>query len=387
MTSHELLEPKLNRARAIALVLGGIALALCAAGAMANPTQFYRSYLFGYLYWISVALGCLAIVMLHHLVGGGWGFVIRRLLESGSRTILLLAILFVPLILGMSRLYSWTQPHVHAEESSFAKVYLNPTFFLARVAIYFGVWLLLSFFLNKWSAQQDRTGDPAMLRKMGALSGPGILIYALTVTFAAVDWVLSLEPHWFSTIYGLLFIIIQALAAMSFVVVVVMLLSDTVQLYHSPGQLNDLGSLLFTLVMLWAYMSFAQYLIIWSGNLQEEIPWYAKRTAGGWAYLAVTLMVFHFAVPFTLLLLRSVKRRVKVLAAVASLLLVMSVADLYWLVVPAFGQSGPRPHWMDITAIAGIGGLWIAAFLSQLKRQPLLPLHDPRFEGVLANAE
>ena len=222
MSSNELLEPKLNRARAIALVLGGLALALCAAGATANPTQFYRSYLFGYLYWISVALGCLAIVMLHHLVGGGWGFVIRRLLESGTRTILLLAILFVPLILGMSRLYSWTQPDVRAEGSSFAQVYLTPTFFLARVAIYFGVWLLLSFFLNKWSALQDRTGNPAMLRKMGALSGPGILIYALTVTFAAVDWVLSLEPHWFSTIYGLLFIIIQALAAMSFVIVVVM---------------------------------------------------------------------------------------------------------------------------------------------------------------------
>jgi len=387
MTTNELLAQKLNQARVIALALGGIGLALCAIGATADPTQFYRSYLFAYLYWMGIGLGCLGIVMLHHMVGGRWGFLIRRLLESGSRTILFLAVLFIPLIVGMSHLYSWMQPHALAGETSFKQFYLNPSFFLARVAIYFGIWLLLSYLLNKWSAQQDRTADPGMMHKMNALSAPGLVVFCLTVTFAAVDWILSLEPHWFSTIYGMLYIIIQLLAAMSFVIVIVMLLSDTVQFFYTPDQLNDLGNLLLTLVMLWAYMSFSQFLIIWSGNLQEEIPWYLKRATGGWAYLAVTLMILHFVAPFFLLLLRRVKRRVKALAAVASLLLVMSAADLYWLVVPAFGESGPTLHWMDLAAIAGIGGLWIAVFLSQLKRLPLLPLHDPRFEGVLAHGE
>jgi hypothetical protein len=391
MSPPELLEPKLGRARRAALVLGGAALALCAAGAFANPTQFFRSYLFAYLFWIGIALGCFAIVMLHHMVGGAWGFLIRRLLESGTRTFLPLAALFIPLLFGLPRLYLWAQPATVAADPllQHKQFYLNPQFFILRAIIYFGAWIILAHFLNKWSFEQDRTANPLLSRRLEALSAPGMVVYGLTITFASIDWVLSLEPHWFSTIYGMLFMMVQTLAAMAFVIVIVMLLANTEPLSRaiSPGQLNDLGNLLLTFVMVWAYLSFSQYLIVWSGNLREEIPWYAVRTTGGWAWFAIVLMIFHFGIPFLLLLLRGVKRQVEALAAVALGLLLMTLVDLYWLVVPGYEKSGPHLHWMDVLAPIGIGGIWIAAFLWQLKSQPLLPLHDPRFEGALSHGD
>ena len=384
MTAIESLEPRLNQARRVALVVGAVAIALCGLGALHDPTQFFRSYLFAYMFWIGIPLGCISIVMLHHLVGGGWGLVIRRLLESGSRTFVPLAVLFIPLLFGLSRLYLWAQPALVAADPILRQkqFYLNAPFFVLRAIIYFGSWISLAHFLNKWSLEQDRTANPALTRRLEALSAPGILVWGVTVTFASVDWVLSLEPHWFSSIYGMLFMMVQTLAGMAFVIVVVMLLSDMEPLSRviSPAQYNDLGNLLLMFVMLWAYLSFSQYLIVWSGNLQEEIPWYTTRTSGGWAWLAVMLILFHFAAPFSLLLLRPVKRKIQVLGAVALALLLMTFADLYWLVVPAFDRSGPRFHWMDFMAPLGIGGIWVASFISQLKGKSLLPLHDPRFD-------
>jgi hypothetical protein len=390
MSAFESLAPRLDRARRAAFLLGVIALAACALGAYRDPTQFFRSYLVAYLYWIGIALGCVAIVMLHHLVGGQWGYVIRRLLESGSRTFVVLAALFVPLLFGLSRLYEWTQSAAVAADPILQQKqwYLNLNFFLVRAVLYFAAWLALAYFLNRWSFEQDRTANPLLVRRLEGLSGPGIVIYGLTVTFAAVDWVMSLEPHWFSTIYGMLIMVVQVLAAMAFVIVVLMLLADTEPLASAlrPGQLNDLGNLLLTFVMLWAYLSFSQFLIIWSGNLQNEIPWYTVRATGAWGAIAVFLLIFHFAVPFFLLLMRTVKRRAHMLAGVAVALLVVSLVDVYWLVVPTFERAGPRVHWMDVLSVIGIGGIWIAAFLTQLKGQPLLPLHDPRFEVELEGA-
>ncbi len=389
MNSVESLQPQLDRLRQRSLLLGGIALALCALGALRNPTQFFRSYLLGYVFWIGIALGCAAIVMLHHMVGGAWGFVIRRLLESGTRTLLWMALLFVPLLLGLSHLYSWARPGAVAGDRilQYKSPYLNPPFFLVRTVVYFAAWIGLAHFLNKWSFEQDRTAEPALTGRLQALSGPGLIIYGLTVTFASVDWVMSLEPHWFSTIYGMMFMVAQALAALAFVIVVAMLLSDHKPLSDviSASHFHDLGNLLLAFVMLWAYLSFSQYLIIWSGNLQDEVPWYVSRSTGGWAWLAVFLIVFHFAVPFLLLLSRDIKRRMWVLAMVAAALIFMSWVDLFWLVVPAFEPAGPRVHWMDLVAPIGIGGIWIAGFISQLQGKALLPLHDPRFEGALGH--
>jgi hypothetical protein len=329
--------------------------------------------------------------MLHHLVGGGWGFVIRRLLEAGTRTFVVLAALFIPLLFGLPKLYTWAQPAAVAAdpELQYKAPYLNVKLFIVRAVIYFVVWIVLAHFLNKWSFEQDRTANPALTTRLEGLSGPGLILYGLTVTFASVDWAMSLEPHWFSTIYGMLFMIVQALAAMAFVIVVVMLLAQTEPLSRValPAQLNDLGNLQLMFVMLWAYLAFSQFLIIWSGNLRDEIPWYLRRATGGWAALAVILIVLHFAAPFFLLLLRSVKRRVRVLGAVSVGLIVMSLIDVYWLIVPGFGESGPHLHWMDVLAPIGIGGIWIAAFLWQLAKKPLLPLHDPRFEEAFEHGD
>lgn len=389
MMSSEALQPQFDRAQWQAAVAGAIALALCLGEVFYDPTQFFRSYLLAFVFWTGVAMGCMAILMLHHLVGGTWGFVIQRLLESGAKTFWLMLALGLPLILGFSRLYGWARPGGAKDLSSFQRIYLNPQFFWARAAVYFAAWIALAYFLNKWSEEQDRTGDPGLVRRLQALSGPGFVIFGLTATYASIDWVMSLEPKWFSTIYGMLYMVSEALGAMALITIALMLLASYKPLSDlaTPLLFNDYGNLLLTFTMLWAYLSFSQYLIIWSGNLQDEIPWYTTRATGGWAWVAVFLIVFHFAVPFLVLLTRFVKRRMKLLAAVAAGLIVVSLVDLYWLMMPAFERGGPEFHWTDVAAPIGVGGLWIAFFISRLKVKPLLPVRDPRFEGVRAYGE
>jgi hypothetical protein len=366
--------------------VGAAGLVLCAVGGFVNPVQFFRSYLLAFMFWTGLALGCAAIVMLHHLTGGAWGFGIRRMLEAGTRTFPMLAVLFLPIVFGLSRLYPWAQADAVAADPllQHKHFYLNVPFFIARAAIYFGAWNLLGYFLSIWSAEQDSTGDRAIASRFEALSGPGLIVYGLTATFAAIDWVMSLEPHWFSTIYGMMFMVSQALAAMSFVIIVAMLLADSPPLSAAifPAQFHDLGNLLFAFTMLWAYLSFSQFLLVWSGNLQTEIPWYTSRASGGWVGVALFLIVFHFAVPFLLLLSRTVKRRKRILAGVAGGLLFLGLVDLFWLITPAFHREGPSPHWMDLAAPLGVGGIWLATFCSQLKSRSLLPLHDTRNEGA-----
>jgi len=200
-----------------------------------------------------------------------------------------------------------------------------------------------------------------------------------------VDWVMSLEPHWFSTMYGLLFMVTSGLAGMSFAVIVLRRLSDREPLKDcvEPKRFLDMGNLMLAMVLLWTYMSFSQLLIVWSGNLKNEIPWYKERAFGGWAPVAAFLLIFHFFFPFFLLLQRGVKRRLHALSMVAALLFVLTLVDIYWIVVPSYEVSAPRVHALDLLAIIGVGGVWLSVFLWQLKKRPLLPLHDPRFEGVL----
>jgi hypothetical protein len=267
----------------------------------------------------------------------------------------------------------------------YKQLYLNVPFFVVRTAIYFAAWMALAYFLNKWSFEQDRTARADLTQRLQNLSGPGLLVFGLTVTYASVDWVMSLEPHWFSTIYSMIFMVSEALAAMSIVTIGAILLSahKPISGLLTPKTLNDHGNLLLTFTMLWAYLSFSQYLIIWAGNLQDEIPWYVSRAEGNWAWIAVGLIVFHFAVPFLLLLSRFMKRRMKILAAIAAGLFLMSMVDIFWLTVPAYQKQGPQFQWMDGVAMLGIGGLWIWRFVAQLKGQPLMPLHDPRLEEIL----
>jgi hypothetical protein len=386
MSPNESIQPEFDRIQQRALAVGGVALVLCVVGYFLNPAQLLRSYLVAFLLWLAIGLGCAAILMLHHLVGGKWGFAIRRILESGARTIPLIALLFLPLLLNLPRVYSWASPQQMAALAlpPFKRFYLHTPFFVGRAIAYFAAWMLVAHFLHKWSLEQDRVGDPRIVDRLQYLSGPGLLVYGFMVTYASIDWVMSLEPDFFSTIFGMIFMVLPALVAMSFAIVVAMLLakrkplSDVLTRFH----FNDYGNLLLTFVMLWAYLSFSQFLIIWAGNLQDEIPWYTTRATGGWAWVALLLIFFHFAVPFVLLLSRDVKRRMQVLAGVAVALIIMEWVDLYWIVMPSFYPKAPKLVWTDLVAPIGIGGVWVAWFVSRLKADPLLPLRDPRFEGV-----
>jgi hypothetical protein len=387
MNTVETLQPGIARLQKTALVVGAAALVLGVAAGLRSPTQFFRSYLLAFVFWIGLPLGCSAILMLHHMVGGTWGFPLRRLLESGTKTLWLMALLILPILFRLPALYSWADPSKVKVNPvlQYKQPYLNVPFFVARTVVYFAAWMALAYFLNKWSSQQDETGEPGLTRRLQSLSGPGLLIYGLTVTFASVDWVMSLEASWFSTIYGMIFMVTQALAAMALVTLAVILLAKQEPLAGliSPRVLNDYGNLLLTFTMLWAYLSFSQYLIIWAGNLRDEIPWYLSRAQGGWAWVALGLIVFHFAAPFLLLLSRFVKRRAQILGWVAAGLVVMSVVDIFWLTVPAFERAGPEFHLTDWLAMVGVGGLWVWQFAAQLKGRPLLPLHDPRLREIM----
>jgi hypothetical protein len=370
-----------------ALAAGALGLALLLVGALSNWQQFFRSYLIGYLFWAGVGLGCLAVLMLEHLSGGKWGLLIRRQLEAASRTIPLMAILFIPILIGISEIYSWARAEEVAASHALKhkQPYLNVTFFGIRAAFYFALWILLAWLLSNWSRRQDYAEDPRGLKKkLQALAGPGLVLFGLTDTFASFDWVMSLEPEFASTIFGMLLIGGQALSAMAFVIISLTWLARWRPLSEvvRPDQLHDLGKLLLAFVMLWAYFAFSQFLIIWSGNLPEEIPWYLHRLGGGWQWVGLALIVFHFALPFLLLLSRDVKRSSKPLLIIASLIFVLRLVDLFWLVAPEFyHQIGPR--WMDLAAVVGLGGLWLWAFAQQLQKSPLLPVGDPKLEGLL----
>jgi hypothetical protein len=380
------LGPTLHRLQRQAAVVGALLLAACLVAGVGNPAQFFQSYLEGYLFWLGVALGCLAVVMIHHLVGGRWGLPVRRLLEAGSRTLPLLAVLFLPFLLGMRTLYAWARPDVVAADPALQakQLYLNVPGFWVRAVIYFAIWVIMALCLNKWSREQDATDDRRLAIRMKILSGPGILLYGLTITFASMDWVMSLEPTWHSTMYGMIFMTAHGLQGFAFVIIACALLSRGGALAEvaRPAQFQDLGNLTLTCLMLWTYTAFSQFLIIWAENLVDEAPWYLHRTAGGWQGVALALIVLQFALPFALLLSRVVKRSALALSLVAVGILVMQWVSLVWLVAPAFHPDGLYIHWMDFATPLGVGGIWLAVFLRGLMDRPLLPLHDPRFAGL-----
>jgi hypothetical protein len=387
---------EIGRYQQLALIVGAAFLLLLIVGAFlpalgGGVDQFFRSYLVGYIFWVGVTVGCLGLLMLQHLTGGAWGISIRRVLEAGTRVLPLMLLLFLPIaIFGLSHLYEWmhindiTEPAVRKILEK-KRPYLNPMFFLIRTALYFAIWMGLMFLLNKWSAEQDRTAERQYSRKMQNLSGPGIILFVLTVTFASVDWVMSLNPEWFSTIYGLLYVAGWVLSAFSFVIAVMVYLATRKPLegiVQAP-HFHDLGKLLLAFVMLWAYFSFSQFLIIWSGNIPEETKWYLHRLRGGWGWVGIGLVILHFALPFVLLLSRDLKRNARRLATIALLIFVMRMIDVYWLVAPEFNRAHFRFSWMDIAAPIALGGLWLAFFIWQLRLRPLLPFNDPNFEEAV----
>jgi hypothetical protein len=386
---------RLDTLRGRGLALGLAGLAACGLGLFLSPGQFFRSWLFAFLFWLGIGIGCLSVLMIQHLTGGLWGLVIRRILEAGSRTLRYAWALFLPLALGIPHVFVWANHEAlaadhHLHEAVARKhEYLNVPFFLGRAAFYFVVWAVLAHLLSRLSTSQDRGWTEATARRQRGLSGGGLLLMGLTITFASVDWGMSLDPRWFSTIYGVLFMVGQALSALALCIVMLARLADEPPLARavSAQVMHDLGKLLFAFVMLWAYVNLSQFLIVWSGNLPEEIPWYIARWRGSWQAVALLLLVAHFALPFLLLLSRDVKRNAGVLAGVAIGILAMRLVDLYWLIGPELHAGGTAFHWLDLAATLGIGGIWLHVFARELAASPLLPLADPELEAALANVD
>lgn len=349
---------------------------------LCDPARFFRAYLVAYNYWLGIALGSLAILMVHHLTGGTWGRVIRRVLEAATRTLPLLAILFLPLLLGLADLYPWA--HWQAEDAERSELirqksqYLNVPFFVGRAAFYFIAWLTVAGVLNR-QAKVESADHADRRDRLRGVSAAGLPVYGLTVTFAAIDWAMSIEPFWYSTIYGVIFAANQVLSAFAFAVAVLVLLASYPGLTRLvvPGSLRDLGSLLLAFVMLWTYVSFSQFLLIWSANLPEETPWYLKRLEGGWQVVALLITATSFLLPLLLLLSRDIKQNPRTLLAVAGIIVAIRFVDLFWMVMPAFQPyHGPTLHWMDVGLVVGIGGVWLAVFVRELRRRPLEPLPE-----------
>jgi hypothetical protein len=373
------------------LVVGLIAAVLCAGGALMFPPVFFRAYLSAYIFWVGIPVGCLALLMLHHLVGGRWGFMIQRVLEAATQTLPLMGLFFIPLFFGLADLYPWARHEIVAADPLLQQkaAYLNIPFFIARTVGYFVVWIVLGRLLITWSLQQDRTADDTLTLRLQRLSGPGLVLYGLTVTFAAIDWMMSLEPKWYSTLFGMIFMVSYGLAALALAILITRFFEGEKLFAQviSPDRWHDLGNLLLALVMFWAYLNFCQFLLIWSENLAEEIPWYLHRIGGGWEWVAFALILFQFTLPFVLLLSRDTKRNSRTLSMVAAAILLMHWLDILWMVAPSFYPARFHLHWLDIVAPVGVGGLWLAAFIGYLKARSLLPLHDPRFAELLEQVQ
>jgi hypothetical protein len=397
MTAQDYMAPEsVGRLQQRALGVGVAGLVVCAVLFLVNRDQFgdrfFHAYLIAFMFVLGLSLGSLGLLMLQHLTGGNWGIVIRRPLESATRVLPVVAVFFLPIaIFGMNYLYKeWLNAPSTGEGqlSNLQKSYLQTGGFLGfygRAVLYFAIWLLLVFIFNRWSREQDANReDRALRRRMKMLAGPGIILYVFVMTFAAIDWVMSLSPHWASTIYGFLFVIGQLISSMSLMIAVLVLLSRTAPMEGliQKRHLHDLGKLLLAFVMLWAYFGFSQLLIIWSGNLPEEISFYRSRLYGEWGVVAVIVLIFHFFVPFFSLLSRDLKRSATLLPKIALWLIFMRLVDLFWLTRPEF-TTNAVPGLMDFAAILALAGIWFAVFARNLKTQPLLPLGDPKVEEAI----
>lgn len=371
------------------LVVGALGTAATVAGLFLARAEFFQAYLVAWLLWYTVASGCLGFLMLQHLSGGAWGLAARRILEAGARTLPFVGLAAVPLFLGLKEIFVWADPaHTHGDALLEHKApYLNEPFFVGRTLFAIALFSFFAYYLSAKSRRQDDTGDPALKLSMHRLSAVGLLVWVLVNTFLGFDWLMSLDPHWFSSLYGGIFVAGQALAAMTFVILMANWLRQQRPMDAILGRrlFHDYGKLLFAFVMFWTYLSISQFIIMWQGNLPEEAIWFQERFHGGWGYVAAGILVFHFFFPFLILLSRSVKERAKTLAAVATFVLVMRFVDLVWQSRPTWHHESFSIHWLYLSAPVAIGGLWLYMFSRELARGPLLPVNDPNLEEDLGH--
>ena len=386
----------IGRLRSLALGIGGVALIVWAIGLYLEPEQALRSWLLGFIFWGGIGIGSIGILILQYLTGGAWGVVVRRVAEAGSRTLPVVALLFLPIAIGLTRLYEWTHLSPTEHVVQHRGWYMTPSGWIGRSIVYFALFGVMAYLLNKWSDNQDRSADyeeaAGWLGRSTAFSGPTMVVYALVVTFAVVDWVMMLDPHFFSTIWGLLYVAGWALSCFSFIVIILAYLIDKAPMNRVLGRrhFHDLGKLMLALVMVWAYFNFSQFLIIWSGNIPEETGWFLTRMTGGWGYIAWALILFHFAFPFLVLLKQDLKRHAPRLAAVGIFILFLRLVDMFFMIGPSpridthgLAQGAFIVSWMDFVAPIAVGGIWLWYFFGQLIRRPLVPVMDPFLESAI----
>lgn len=394
---------QIGRWRTLALGVGGILSIIILVYALIVPEQYesaLRAWLLGFILWGGIGIGSLGILILQYLTGGAWGVVIRRVVEAGSRTLPVLFVLFLPILFGVRHIYEWTHLVGTGDEIiNHRQPYLSVEWWMIRAVSYFVLWGLMAFFLNKWSRQQDEatTYEDASLylEKAGKFCGPTMIFFVLTVSFAAIDWMMTLDPHWYSTMWGFLFTAGWGLSCLSFSVIILAVLSDKAPLNRILGKrhFHDIGKLMLALTMVWAYFNFSQFLIIWSGNLPEETVWYLSRMHGGWYIVGILLIVFHFAFPFLLLLSRDLKRDAKYLAMIGAFILAIRLVDMFYLIGPSprIGMHGVEVPfgftWMDLAAPLAVGGIWLWAFFGQLMARPLVAVNDPYLENAVAHGK
>lgn len=386
------LSDTLKRYQNTSAFVGLVFLGLLVAGYfMVGPEQFIRSYLVGFWMWFGVGAGCLLALMTQYLTGGAWGLIIRKPLEAGAKTLYVMWFFFLPLLLFANQLYWWTTPAGQADKRIHDKaLYLNVEFLWIRWLIYGAIWLGLTYFLTKWSKAEAETRSVEYSKKLESLSAIGVIAFFFTMTFASVDYLMTLEPHWFSTIYGFMMIIGEGLSALCVITATMVLLAKFEPMKHAVTKkhFHDLGKLMFAFVMLWAYMNFGQLLITWSANLPDEVIWYIKRMNGGWGWVATILLVFHFFVPFGILLSQTAKKKMDTIWKIAVFILVMRMIDVWFLVEPNFVDVKNVTftfNWTDVVAPIGFGGLWLAIFFWNLPQEPLLAEGAPDFEKALSH--
>jgi hypothetical protein len=386
------LRPSLDRFQRLALIVGVAGAVLSALGAFLGPTQFFASLLFALFFWMTLTIGAAIMLMTQYLTSGVWGLILRRMLEAAMMTLPLLAVVFLVLLLGIGDLYPWSRPEVIASNDVVrAKTgYLNVPFFIVRGVLCFAILGLVAFLLNRWSSEQDRNGDPKIYDRIRTLSGPGIPIFVLVWTIASTDWGMSLDPTWFSSMYTTTFIVEGMEVAFAWGILALwFLIRRNLLPFRIPtDRLHDLGKLMFAFMIVWTYVSFSQYLIIWSGNIPEEAAWFVHRLNNGWQVPALLLMIGHFFLPLFAFVSRYPKRRLNLSAVMAAWLVFMQVVFVFWNVMPALYPEGFHASWLDLTTLVGVGGLWMALWAYNLKRRPLLPPNDhriPQLERQIAN--
>jgi len=382
-------------------VVGALGLLLCVAGFFANRAEFFQSYLFAFIYWSGFAIGGLGALLLNNVVGGRWGVTARRFFEAQMRTLPLIFLFAVVLLLGLQYLYPWTHPDlVRNNEYLRAKQgYLNVPFFCVRVCIYFAVWWFWGSRVRRMSDLQDETGDPTLRERMRAFSAPGLLLFVLTASFAYIDWVLSSDAQYYSTVYGAMILIGDVLQTFALTLVVMILASEGDRFGGRVNKviLHDLGNLMFAFTIFWTYLSLSQLIITWPANLPQELQWYLDRVHGAWKWLTVIIALSMFTIPFLALLSQARKQDPKRLIRVAIWLLLARIIDVFWIVEPTFRNKTPSGllatapgfaiYWTDFAAFFGIGGIWVYVYLGQLRRRPLLPLRDPRVSSPMLSKQ